>query len=345
MKLSPPFRLGELAEFLGAELRGDVKIRISGLAQLSRAGDGELSFLADPRHRSYLADTGAAAVILTAGDAERCPVPCLVATQPYLAYARVSRLFARDWAGRPGVHPSATVEEGARLANDVSIGPHCHVEGDACIGSGTRLGPGVVVGPGSTIGQHCIVHANASLVQSVTLGSRVVVHSGAVLGAAGFGNAWDGEKWEPIAQLGGVSIGDDVEVGANTSIDRGALSDTVIGKGCRIDNQVHIAHNVCVGEHTAIAGCTGIAGGAQIGARCQIGGGVGIVGQLQLTDDVTLLSKTFVNRSIVEPGVYASPVLSEPAAQWRRNALRLGELDTLFKRVAQLEKLSPGEEE
>ncbi len=345
MAFSPPLHLGELAGFLGAELRGDAKTSISGLARLNRAGAGELSFLADPKYRKCLADTKAAAVILKAEDAEGCPVPCLVAADPYLAYAKVSQIFeqGRESTQHPGVHPSATVEEGVQLGEDISIGPHCHLEREVRIGDGTRLGPGVVVGWGSALGENCILHANVTLVRNVTLGSRVILHSGAVIGAAGFGNAWDGKKWERIAQLGGVCIGDDTEIGANTSIDRGALGDTCIGRGCRIDNQVHIAHNARIGEHTAIAGCTGIAGGAEVGARCRIGGAVGIANQLRVADDVTLLARTFVSRSITAPGVYASTVMPEPATQWRRNALRLRELDALFRRVARLEKSSPDE--
>ena len=343
MVLSPPFPLGALAQFLGAEVRGDAATVISGLARLDRAGAGELSFLASARYRQCLADTGAAAVILGAADAVRCPVPCLVAADPYLAYARVSSLFAPQPKNpaAAAVHPSAVVEEGARIADDASVGAHCYLAQGACIGAGARLDAGVTVGAGSTVGADCILHANVSLVRDVTLGSRVIVHSGTVIGAAGFGNAWDGERWQRIAQLGGVCIGDDVEVGANVTIDRGALGDTCIEKGCRIDNQVHIAHNVRIGEHTAIAGCTGVAGGARIGARCRIGGAVGIADQLRVADDVTLLARTFVSRSITAPGVYASSVIPEPAAQWRRNALRLRDLNTLFRRVARLEKKMP----
>ena len=330
--------LGELAVRYGCTVEGDPDVRISRVGTLLNAAGEAISFLANPAYRKQLAATHAAAVILAPEDAAQCPVSCLITDNPYALYARVAADLNPSSEAPPGVHASAVVGEDAEIASGVRI------SANVCIGSGVRLAQGVFIGPGCVIGDRCELGANARLTANVTLcadtriGARVVIHAGAVLGADGFGIARDDDRWIKVPQLGGVRLGDDVDVGANTTIDRGAIEDTVIGNGVKLDNQVQVGHNVRIGEHTVIAGCVAIAGSVTIGKRCMIGGAAGIVGHIELGDDVVVTAFTFVSHSLSQAGVYSGSMPVDQAARWRRNAVRLRHLDELAKKVRVLEK-------
>lgn len=335
------FTLDELARALSARLTGDPAVTITGLASLATADAGDLSHLSSPAYRDHLAHTRASAVILAEPDLEHWKGPALVVNNPYLAFARASRLFARLPELNPGVHPSARVESGVTLGDGVRIGPGVCVGAGVSIGAGARLYANVVVGEGCRIGADSLVMPNAVLYQHVRLGARCTVHGGAVIGADGFGfTAAEDGRLEAIAQLGGVSIGDDVSIGACTSIDRGALDDTVIEDGVKIDNQVQIGHNCRIGAHTLICGCVGIVGSTRVGRHCVLAGGVGIGGDrpIELADRVVVSGMTHVSASITEPGIYSGGVLHSSNRQWKKNALRFGRLDELHRRVAALER-------
>ncbi|HUH37570.1 MAG TPA: UDP-3-O-(3-hydroxymyristoyl)glucosamine N-acyltransferase [Spongiibacteraceae bacterium] len=331
------YTLGQLAELLGVECRGDAATVITGLATLAAAQPGQLSFLAN---RQYLADlrvTRASAVIVAAEFAGDAPCACLVSAQPYLSFARASALFDTAPAEVAGIHPSAVVDPGAELAADVSIGPGAVIGAGAVIGEGVCIGAHTVVGPDCRVGAGSRLHARVTLYHRVRIGAQCVIHSGAVLGADGFGFAPGPQGWEKVHQLGGVWIGDGVEIGANTTIDRGALDDTVIGDGVIIDNLVQIAHNVRIGDGSAIAGCVGIAGSAVIGKRCTIAGGAGIVGHVEIADGVHVTGMTMITGSIAERGSWSSGTTMDTTRNWRRNAVRFAQLDKMARRLARLE--------
>jgi UDP-3-O-[3-hydroxymyristoyl] glucosamine N-acyltransferase len=332
----PGFTLSELAERFGLRVHGDGGVRITGVGTLERAGPGQLSFLSNPRYRRQVTGTGAAAVVLRENDASLSPAPCLVASDPYVAFARIAALFEIRREAVAGIHPTAVVDDTARVAPSASIGPH------VVIGPGCVVDDGAVIGPGSVLGEDCRVGAQAellarvTLVARVTLGNRVRIHPGAVLGAEGFGLAMDGGRWIKVPQLGGVRVGDDCEIGANTTIDRGAIEDTVLEEDVRLDNQIQVGHNVHIGAHTAMAGCVAIAGSARIGRYCLIGGGVGIVGHIEICDRVTVTARSLVTHSITEPGEYSSGTPLQPSRDWRRNAARFKHLDELARKIAGL---------
>ncbi|SHE64241.1 UDP-3-O-[3-hydroxymyristoyl] glucosamine N-acyltransferase [Modicisalibacter ilicicola DSM 19980] len=335
------FPLAELAERLGATLVGDGEQRVTGLATLSDAGPEEISFLANKAYLKHLATTRAAAVLLHPAHAGESPVGTarLELDNPYLAYAQLSRLFdplaARDSIG---IHASAVVADGTTLGRNVEVGPQAVIE------EGVTLGDDVVVGPGSVVGAHSVIgagsrlHANVTVYHGVVIGERAILHSGCAIGGDGFGFAHDGNGWHKIAQLGGVILGNDVEVGSCSSIDRGALGDTVIGDDVKIDSQVQIAHNVQIGDHSALAGCVGIAGSTRVGRHCMLGGGVGLAGHLTLCDGVQVTGMSLVTNSITQPGVYSSGTGAMNNALWRKNAVRFKQLDDIAKRVARLER-------
>jgi len=280
------YRLGELASASGAELRGDPELLIRGLAPLPSAGPGELSFLANPAYRRFLATTSAAAVIVHPALADASPVAALISPDPYLAFARLSRLFDHRPLPQAGVDAHASVSASARVDRSASVGAGCVLEDDVEIGAGTVLGPGCHVGRGSRIGRDCRLWSNVVVYHGVHLGDRVVVHAGSVIGSDGFGYAASDEGWVRIAQLGGVLIGDDVDIGANTTIDRGAIEDTVIEDGVKLDNLVQVGHNVAVGEHCILCGQVGIAGSAKIGNRVVLAGQTGVNDNIFVGDDV-----------------------------------------------------------
>jgi UDP-3-O-[3-hydroxymyristoyl] glucosamine N-acyltransferase len=332
--------LGEIAAVAGARLQGcDAATVVAGVAPLHRAEPGQLSFLTHPRYRSYLATTRATAVILAPEDARDCPAPAVVAANPHVAYARAAMLFEPQVEARRGIHPTAWVSPTAHVAADSWIGPHCSVEAGAAIESGVLVGPGCVIGEQAVIGENSRLVARVTICHRVRLGRRVLAHPGAVIGSDGFGLALDGEgRWLKVPQLGSVRIGDDVEIGANTTIDRGALEDTVIEDGVKLDNQIQIAHNVRIGAHSALAGCVGVAGSARIGRHCMVGGGVGIAGHLEIADRVQVTGMSLVAQSIAEPGIYSSGLTVEPNRLWNKISARLRRLDELFRRLAALEK-------
>ena len=330
--------LASLAERFALKLRGDGARQVEGVATLATATPVQLAFLANPRYRMELTASQAAAVVLRAEDSASFQGAVLIAKDPYVAFAKIAALFDTMPAATPGIHPTAMVDAGAQISPGASIGAYCVIE------HGTVIDDGVVIGPHCSIGTDCRVGAGSrligrvSLLAGVRLGKRVLVHPGAVIGADGFGLAFDHDHWIKVPQLGGVRIGDDCEIGANTTIDRGALDDTVLEDDVRLDNQIQIAHNVRIGAHTAMAGCSAVAGSATIGRYCLIGGGAGILGHLIVTDRVTITSMTLVTHSIHEPGEYSSGTPIQDNRQWRRNAARFKRLDELTRRVQALEK-------
>lgn len=332
------YMLGDLAEQLDAELRGDPTLRVTGLATLQDAGPEHLSFLANAQYRRFLADTQAGAVLLTAKDAEGYEGVALIVANPYLAYARLSHLFERRPLAAVGVHPSAVVDSSAHVDPSARVGALVVIEANAWIGPDVEIGSHSVVGARSRIGAGGRLAARVTLCHDVTIGERVVIQPGAVIGGEGFGFANERGSWEKIAQLGGVRIGNDVEIGANTTIDRGAISDTVIGNGVKLDNQIMIAHNVQIGDNTAMAGCAGVSGSTKIGRNCMIAGGVGLVGHIEVCDNVFITGMTMVTRSITEPGSYSSGTAMQPAAEWRKSAARIRHLDDMARRLQQVEK-------
>ncbi|MBK8184039.1 MAG: UDP-3-O-(3-hydroxymyristoyl)glucosamine N-acyltransferase [Candidatus Competibacteraceae bacterium] len=332
--------LGEIAAVSRTRLqRCDAAAVVTGVAPLDQAEPGQLSFLTSTRYRPFLADTRASAVIVSAEDAIDCPAPALVADNPQVAYARAAALFEPTAERTPGIHPTAWVSPSAQIAADAWVGPHCTIEAGAIVGPGVSIGPNCVIGERSEIGANTRLVAHVTLCHRVRLGQRVLVHPGAVIGSDGFGLALDhGGRWLKIPQLGSVVIGDDVEIGANTTIDRGALEDTVIEEGVKLDNQIQVAHNVRIGAHSALAGCVGIAGSARVGRHCMLGGGVGVAGHLEIADRVQITGMSLVTKSISEPGAYSSGLAVEPNRLWNKISARLRRLDDVFKRLAILEK-------
>ena len=332
------YTLGEIAGRFGLPLRGDAQTPVRGVATLGGARPDQLSFLANPRYRAQLRETGAAAVILREADTTHCPVAMLIAEDPYPEFAQVAQLFETAPVHLPGVHPTAVINPSAQIDPSAGIGAHAVIGARSRIAAGCVIGPGCVIGEDCTIGVDCELIARVTLVTRVRLGARVRIHPGAVIGADGFGLAMDrtaGEAghWLKVPQLGGVAIGDDCEIGANTTIDRGALEDTVLEEDVRLDNQIQIGHGAHIGAHTAMAGCAAVAGSARIGRYCLIGGGAGIVGHLELCDRVTVTAMTLVTHSIRSPGEYSSGTPVMDNRLWRKNAVRFKQLDALARRL------------
>lgn len=337
----PPGRsctLAELAARFDCELSAEPEHRVNTVGTLESAGPDAVSFLANPRFSEQLAKARAGAVVVGPEDAAHCPVPALVNGQPYATYARIAAYLYPPSAPEPGVHPSAVV------ASDAQIPPSCEVGAYAVLGAGSRLGESVVIGPGcligpsAQIGEGSRLTGNVTVLERVIVGRRALMHPGVVLGADGFGFTLQDGKWVKVPQLGTVIIGDDVEIGANTTIDCGAIEDTVIEDGVKLDNHIQIAHNVHVGEHTVIAGFTGVAGSSKIGKRCLIAGGVGIIEHLQIGDDVTITARSLVTQSLQGPGVYSGSLPAQEASRWRKNVARFRNLDGIVMRLAGLEK-------
>jgi UDP-3-O-[3-hydroxymyristoyl] glucosamine N-acyltransferase len=311
--------LGEIASRLGGRVAGDPQTPVRQVGSLENARSDEIEFLANPKYKAKLAGTHAAAVILSAENENMTALPRIVCEQPYAYFARLSQLFNPLTVQAPGVHPLACVSPAAKLGARVSIGPGCVIGEGAAIGDDSCLYPGVVVYPG------CV------------LGARSIVHSGAVIGADGFGIAREGERWIKIPQIGKVMIGDDVEIGANTTIDRGAIDDTVIEDGVKLDNQIQIGHNVRVGAHTAMAGCVAVAGSADIGRHCTIGAAAVILGHLQLADNVHVSAGTVISRSVLKPGTYTGMFPFDDNESWAKNTAVVRHLAELLDRVRALE--------
>lgn len=328
----------EIAERYALVLRGNGRLRIRGVGTLASAGEGQLTFLANPRYRNQLSTSNASVVVLREEDAVAAPGTVLIARDPYTTFAKIAALFDLQPVRDAGVHPSAVIDPTARIADGVHIGPFVVIGANSSIGEGCVIGPGCVIGEDCEVGAGSELIARVTLVTRVRLGRRVRIHPGAVLGADGFGLAMDAGHWIKVPQLGGVLIGDDCEIGANTCIDRGALGDTVLEEDVRLDNQIQIGHNVHIGAHTAMAGCSAAAGSAKIGRYCLIGGAAGVLGHLEICDKVTVTAMSLVTSSIREPGEYSSGTPLTDNRSWRKNAARFKQLDALARRILSTDK-------
>jgi UDP-3-O-[3-hydroxymyristoyl] glucosamine N-acyltransferase len=326
--------LGELAVRFGCELRGDPDKLIQRVATLSGAASDELAFLANPRYLAQLAETRAGAVVLDAASADKSPVAALISANPHATFARIAAVLHPLPRAAPGVDASAVVDASAEIHRDAHVGACAVVGAGARIGARTYVGPHTIVGERAVVGADCRLVARVTLCEGVVLGDRCILHPGAVVGADGFGMAPDRGTWVKVPQLGSVRVGSDVEVGANTTIDRGALEDTVIEDGVKLDNQIQIGHNCHIGAHTAMAACVGISGSVVVGKRCMIGGGAGIVGHVTIGDDVIITGISFVSRSLASGGVYSGGIPAEEARTWRRLVGRFKRLDKLAARRA-----------
>jgi UDP-3-O-[3-hydroxymyristoyl] glucosamine N-acyltransferase len=334
----PRISLQELASHLDAQLSGDPQHCVEGLADLRDANLNQLSFIASEKYLDALNSSNAGAVILSESLADKFAGNKLIVADPYLGFARVSGLFTRRLSKPAGVHPSAIIEEGAHVAATASVGANCFVGADAVIGEFAELYPGVSVGERCEIGERVRLYNNVVIYHDCQIGPRSSIHANSTIGCDGFGYAPTAEGWEKIHQLGVVRIGENVEIGANCAIDRGAIGDTEIADNVIIDNLVHIAHNVKVGEATAIAGCVGIAGSAVIGKRCTVAGAVAINGHIEIADGTHFHGGTIVTKGNEEGGAFASTPPLQSVDQWRKNSVRMRQLDKLFKQVRELEK-------
>ncbi len=336
--------LVELANYVGGEVKGDGGCVIKSVATLDRAGEGDVTFLANVHYRKLLPSTNATAVILSSRDVELCPVNAIVVADPYVGYAKVAGILNPLPTPEAGIHPSAVVDRSCDIAGSAHVGPGSVIGAETIIGERAYIGPGCVIGANSSIGDDTRLFANVTICCGSIVGQRVLVHPGVVIGSDGFGIANDGGRWIKVPQLGCVRVGNDVEIGANTTVDRGALDDTIIEDGVKLDNQIQVAHNVRIGAHTVIAGCVGIAGSAHIGKHCALAGGVGIVGHLQIADHVQVTGMSMVTKSISEPGVYSSGTPLQTNKDWHKNAVRFKQLDEMAKRLKALEKVLDGKD-
>ena len=331
------FSLAELAGRFGGTVLGDAAVRIRQVAPLETAGPEEITFLTNRKYQKLLSTTRAAAVLLAEDSADAARLPRIICKNPYATYARIAALINPDVRPAAGIHARASVDAHARVAVSASVGPGAVIENDAEIGDGAAIGANCFVGQGARIGANSRLHPNVTIYHDCVLGERVILHSGVVIGADGFGMAMDDGRWLKIPQIGRVLIGDDVEVGASTTIDRGALGDTVIEEGVKLDNQIQIGHNCHIGAHTAIAGCTGIAGSTKIGKYCMLGGNAMISGHLSIADRVVVSGGTLVAKSITEPGTYTAVFPMQPHKEWLKNAALVRHLHELMERVRGLE--------
>ena len=332
-----PARLADLAVRFGCELRGDPDTVVDRVAPLQDAGPGAVSFLANAQYRRHLRTTRAAAVILDAAAAAECPVAALVIDNPYATYARIAQLLYPLPVVAGGLHSSAIVESGAEIDPTAWIGPNAYVASGVRVGRRASVGAGSILLERVQVGDDTLLMARVTLCAGTIVGERCVLQPGCVIGADGFGHARDRDGYVKVPQIGAVVIGNDVEIGSNSTIDRGAIGDTVIEDGVKIDNLVQIGHNVRVGAHTVMAACVGVSGSTMIGKRCMLGGMVGVAGHLTICDDVALTGRTAVLRSIDQPGVYSGSLWADEAQRFRRNVARFNRLDDLAKRVHRLE--------
>lgn len=331
------FTLKTLAEMLDVGFRGDPDQLIDGIGTLASATATQLSIYHNPRYHQALRSTAAGAVILSSQHVGDCATNMLVTEAPYPCFARATQLFSQRRHFEAGIHPSAVVDAKAMVGQGVCIGPFAVVSAGARIGDGSYIGARCFIGPDTSVGEGSWLYPGVSLYSATRLGRNQIIHSGVVIGSDGFGFAHDGHEHVKIEQLGGVVTGDNVEIGANTTIDRGALDDTVIGHGVKIDNQVQIAHNVVIGDNSVICGCSAIAGSAKIGADCIIAGAAGVINHVTIADGVTVTAMTLVNQDIRKAGVYSSGTGMSETALWKRNVVRFRELDTMARRIRVLE--------
>jgi len=334
----PSYSIEFIAEHIGAELIGNCEQIIEGLNTLQDATSRDITFLANASYRRFLLTTDAAAIIVDKMDLSNYSGNFLVVDNPYLAYALVSDLFASGPGSKLGIHKTAVISAGVKISKTASIGANVVLGKNVIIGEKSIIGPNTSIGDGSIIGDNCKIFSNVSIYHGVTIGDRVTIHSCSVIGGDGFGFAHDSRHWIKIHQLGGVIIGNRVEIGSCTTIDRGALSDTIIEDGVILDNHIQIAHNVHIGENTAIAGCSGISGSTKIGKNCIFAGQTGIVGHLKICDGVTTTGGTIITKSISQSGSYSSGTPSSFTDKWKKNAVRFTQLNDIVQRLKRLEK-------
>jgi UDP-3-O-[3-hydroxymyristoyl] glucosamine N-acyltransferase len=340
-------KLADIVARLGGEAVGEVSAPLTGVATLDSAGPGQIAFLANPKYRSRLASTRAGAVIVAPADRAAAATPCIVTENPYAYYAKTVALFNPEPPVKGSIHPFAQIDGTANVDATAEIGPFVVIGPRSSVGAGAAIAAHCVLGEGVHVGAHTRLHPRVTIYKGCRVGERCILHSGVVIGADGFGMAREAGRWLKIPQVGAVRIGNDVEVGANTSIDRGALDDTVIHDGVKLDNQIQVGHNVVIGEHTVIAGCTGISGSVTIGRNCLVGGGVGFVGHISICDGTSISGYTFVTKSITTPGTYTSGMPFMPHAEWLRNTTyirRLYKIARALRKDQQGEALGPDDD-
>jgi UDP-3-O-[3-hydroxymyristoyl] glucosamine N-acyltransferase len=333
-----PISLAAIVSRLGGRVAGNPGVLVTQVGSLETARGDAITFLSNPRYRAKLAQTRAAAVVLAPSAEGLTELPRIVVDNPYAYFAHLSQLLNPDPDPVAGVHPSAIVEDGAAVASSAQIGPGAVICAGAKIGERTVIGAGCYVGEEASIGDSCRLHPSVVVQRGCRIGSRAILHPGAVIGADGFGIAAEGGRWVKIPQIGRVVLGDDVEVGANTTIDRGAIDDTVLEDGVKLDNQIQIGHNCHIGAHTAIAGCAGVAGSTRIGRNCTIGAAAGILGHLSIPDNTHISAWTIITRSIHKPGTYTGMFPFDDSASWAKNAAQVRHLSELADRIKALEK-------
>ena len=325
--------LAELAAKINAEIKGDSHCIITGVSTLQSAEKGHLSFLSNAKYRQYLSATKASAVILTKDCVGDCPVNALIVEDPYYAYSQLAKEFIQLKKASPGIHSTAVIGNHCKIDPSASIAAHVVIDDNVIIEAHSQIGSGCVIGEGCHIGKDSHLWANVTLYHGVKLGNQVIVHSGVVIGADGFGIAQHQGKWHKIPQLGAVIIEDDVEIGANTTIDRGAIDNTVIETGVKLDNQIQVGHNVRIGAHTVIAGCAGISGSTHIGKHCMVGGGAGFGGHLKIADHSIVIGMSMVTSSIKEAGIYSSGTGLMKHREWLKNVARFRHLDKIIRQL------------
>ena len=332
------YTLGELAEHVSGEIKGDASCVIESVGTLQGATNNQISFLTNPSYRKQLASSKAGAVIMSASDAENCLINAIISSNPYAAYAKIAALLSPAEKFIEGIDAAAHVAADVTISKTASIAAGAVIESGVNLGDFVRIGPGCVVQKNAKVGARSVLTANVTVAHDCEIGEDNLLHPGVVIGADGFGQAMENGQWIKVPQLGRVVIGNDVEIGANTTIDRGAIEDTIIEDNVKLDNQIQVAHNVKIGAHTAIAGSSAIAGSTTIGKHCRIAGMVGIVGHLEIADNVTVTAKSLVTGSIKKAGVYSAGTPLEPNQQWRKNTVRFKHLDDMAKRLSKLEK-------
>ncbi|MEO7728368.1 MAG: UDP-3-O-(3-hydroxymyristoyl)glucosamine N-acyltransferase [Burkholderiales bacterium] len=335
------YKLGDIVGRFGGELIGDPQVRVSQVATVAAAGPSDITFISQARYLAQLKESRAGAVIVGADARGATAAARIVCANPYAYFAKVSALLNPVAATIAGIHKAAAVDKSARIDKTAGIAAAAVIGKRVRIGKRVHIGAGCFIGDDSVVGEDTTLHANVAVYQACRIGARCTIHAGAVIGADGFGIAREDGAWKKIPQIGGVVIGDDVEIGANTTIDRGTLEDTVIGDGVKLDNQIQVAHNVRIGAHTAIAACVGIAGSATIGSNCQLGGAAMIYGHITIADNVNISAGTLVMKSLEQPGTYTGVYPFSTHERWLKNAAQLRKLDELAQRVRELER-KPG---
>lgn len=333
------YSLAELTKGLDVTIQGNPECIIHGVATLNQAQSGHIAFLSNPVYRKYLPATEASAVILSAEDAKSCLVNAIISKNPYFVYARIASLFEKKTKLNAGIHPTVVMGENCQIDPGATLAAYVVLGNEVKVAAGAVIGPHCTLGDGCEVGENSQLHANVSLYHQIKIGQRVTIASGTVIGGDGFGFAKHQGVWHKVPQIGRVHIDDDVEIGANCALDRGAIDDTYIGKGVKLDNLIQIGHNVTIGDHTVIAGCTGVAGSAVIGKHCMIGGGTGVGGHTVMADNVAVTGMTEVTKSIREPGIYSSGIGGLCTNQeWRKHSARVHQLGRLMERMKQLEQ-------